>query len=538
MNNEPTELTVRRKLTLNEILPADEGVLLKREIAAFAEKHHLHPQLAEALQPENALIFATGLPESDTQLMREYVLGIGLAMQFFDQASDAWLAGNAPPVDHGCDDQAGRLRRGLPERMMNEAGVHQKRFYDTLKVSAEWGVRQSKAIEFIIERLRTVAFHAFEGCTPSAKLTLSGQDSLLLTGMPKSIVGVAELSRQLEEIGLSDLSEEALDKRLEHFTAIAQFESVRFLLHDWFDYARLIGLKRTEMKGVYERIVELLHANTLPDKLLFLKETESFFKKTNKISTDFVSLMSQRIGGFVTGIENIINDFKSVYEYKGFTLPAAADFEKADTSGTLENFSYDDARRQLNLAQEVKRGKQDRLRQQREAQKEDFRLRCISLKEQVDAAEKPWKLPSKIRKQMELADFYKCLLQGFKTSSSEYIKVDIPDDEALAMVGILVRLDQLATSALEKTNNLAGAQAQLEAALQLHQMFEAQRNELYETARSVKDINLPPVELLPLQANVDRVRSQWPAFEKLLREKWPTDGTLAALRIKELLAID
>ncbi len=542
MNRRSSEFSHRQPM-LSEVIPADEEAILREHIALFTEKHALHPRLAEALWPDNALMYATGLPRLDKRLMRKYVTDVGLALQHFNEDHELSFASDVPPIDYNCDDEAGRLRRNVFQQGMHDMGIHENNFLATLKASALLTIYQSGILGFIIESTRTSTYHLYQqplGFSDNS-VTLEPEDAAFI-GAVSGKIGDVELSSTLEKNGFSNLSKEALNARFAHFTAVAQFEIVRFALHDWLEFRRATGLGKARSADI-QHMLESIALDNLPAKINNFGSLGFVIEgaPSNNVTDEVKTLMARRTKRFAETIQGGLTIFQCIYKRKGFELPYAslgsAVQELSPSFSPDFSQGSEQGRQQLVLAQQLRAEERARARQEFDEQRAILLERQAILTEQASRAKASWTLTKTQRTKLGLADVYKSLRQGFEIANGETVVIQIPDEEVVPTIGILVRLDELSRASMRETDSIIGAQAELEVALKLHEALEYQRDELYKDARALKVTDLSPVDLTPLQIGIDRIKAQWPAFEKLIREKWPNQGSSIALRIKELLAL-
>ncbi len=513
-------------------LPEAARNALHEEIASFGEAYSLPPRVIEALKPERFLSFLTGIPSVDNTVMGRYAEGLFPAFEIFDEDWQELAAADTAPLNFTDSDSHSSFRRNLDDL---EAPRGPYTFRDAITAASKLQLRQSALMALTIDLFRFATFHLYqdESGFNDRTMTLSDVDTAIIE--MDTPLRESEFASRLDELRRTDFSQQALDDRFEHFDAIAQLELTRLLLHDIVDLKRIGSIPagstvQTRMMNIIERRIT---TDNTPGKLQSLQTLMQHFQMLafDKDIGEMMGAMSDRTRGVLSGFANQIFLFNLVYYHKGLKIPEKLSALTTDAiREALDEYIATD-----------RQHKEQRMHEQsaheRSQQEAALRESHAALEEQITALTEQWYLSSKARKKMGLADFPKYLLHGFQAADRSRVMFAIPDNDHSAVLSVLVKLHQMAQEAAKDTNELDTARANLAAVIQLQTALEARRDAFYEEARTLgmRDITLP--HILPLQTYLNHITSQWPAFEKLVSEKWPVKGQEVAAGIQLLLEI-
>ncbi len=533
---QPDTAARHEQFTLPDVVPKEEIERVHDLIGSFAERYELPARIASALRPETALHFTIGLPQADEGFTKSYVDFVHSSLTVFDEDFEKIKQGNFEPIDLEADDNEGRLRRNIliPPAHASQTFDWEK----TLLVSKNAPLYQSALICSMVESMHLSHFHIYERHSEfiETELRFNEKDFELLTGEPgRGEVKESVVARRLRELGLVDESKAQLDTRWELFNAVLQVELMRLIVHDIVDFGRISSHSRGRPLAQYTMLTTalsgLLYYDDLESKRHFLHQLPEIFSIAPQQAMHGSQvtrglLIAERTRRLLGGLEDQFVAMNLVFEEQGFSAPESL------TAVTPEVFLEERARREHEKLKELQ---EERQQIELQEKRERLVLHHASLLQQVEAANNPWLLSSKARKKMGLADFPKYLLHGFQAADRSQVTFAIPDEDRQNVLNVLIKLQQMADKAAQDKQGLDAVGADLAAAMQLQTALEARRDAFYEEARTLKVSNLMLPEILHLRVHIKQIVSQWDAFEKLIREKWPNDGDITAGQIKELL---
>lgn len=326
-----------------------------------------------------------------------------------------------------------------------------------------------------------------------------------------------ELALKLREINAIDLSKDLLDKRFEHFLAVAQFEASSLFLQDLV-YLESIGSRR-QAKVLSRKYKQELESNDYERKIdmhtdlynAFLHQAE---KERDPQVRKLLHTLATRAQCTSEQLQSLISDFGKVYSALNYEPPE--DLQTKDTDQSI-------LIKQLDGPKLIS---SDQPKDIDENISNEIFEHSNNLYNNIEEFSQEWRLSAKQRREANLSKIQRELVMGFKDYTNRELLPPIAKSDAQIIVDCLYKLNSLdPEEAKGILDSFTNKQRALEDDLQLIKLVA-------EESR----INIALPDIFHLTEYLSMFQGEWQSFRQLILKTWPNfEGAIAAQKIEDIL---